>query len=138
MKKYSIGADIGGSHISCAVIDLENKYMIKNSLVHVAVDNHGLTEDIIHSWKTALEMTIKFIDIKLLEGIGFAMPGHFDYTNGIGLFKGNSKYENLFGVNVGMILRKSMSLNENIEFRFMNDATAFAVAGIRSNPTARR
>ena len=31
MKKFAIGVDIGGSHITSAVIDLKNKLILKNS-----------------------------------------------------------------------------------------------------------
>jgi len=31
MKKFAIGADIGGSHISCALIDLDQKCILTDS-----------------------------------------------------------------------------------------------------------
>lgn len=61
-------------------------------------------------------------------GIGFAMPGPFDYVKGIPLFKGeNGKYENIYGIDVPAELRKYLSLSEDFKIRFINDATAFAI-----------
>ena len=59
--------------------------------------------------------------------IGFAMPGPFDYVNGICLIKGVAKYENLYGFNIGDAVVSSLDVAEGFEARFMNDASSFAV-----------
>ncbi len=61
-------------------------------------------------------------------GLGFAMPGPFDYENGIPLFTGdNNKYENIYGINVSKILIQLLGFPDEFPIRFMNDATAFAI-----------
>ncbi|MBV5348947.1 ROK family protein, partial [bacterium] len=68
------------------------------------------------------------VGIENMSGIGFAMPGPFDYANGIALFKGNNKkYESIYGLNVRDALRKKMNLPADFPIRFINDATAFAI-----------
>ncbi len=57
-------------------MDLLNKDIIYNNLVSEKVDNHGLTKDILNSWKIALKKTMKFIDLGQFEDIGFAVPDH--------------------------------------------------------------
>jgi glucokinase len=128
MKKYAIGVDIGGSHISCAVIDLEKESIIRNSFATQIIDNQASAVDILKNWTTALNKSISYIDCEQLAGIGFAMPGPFDYENGIALFTGSvAKYQNLYGVNVANRLKELLILSVGTDVRFMNDASAFAI-----------
>ena len=128
MRKYAIGADIGGSHISCAVIDLDKETIIRESFATQKVNNQSSAEDILESWSTALRQSISFIDRSQLAGIGFAMPGPFDYPNGIAMFTESvAKYQNLHGINVALQLKQILELEEGCDVRFMNDASAFAI-----------
>lgn len=128
MKKYAIGADIGGSHISCAVIDLEKEIIIKESFATQKVDNQAQADDILESWTNALKKSLAYIDLDQLAGIGFAMPGPFDYEKGIALFTESvAKYQNLYGINVASRLKEILGLGEGTDVRFMNDASAFAI-----------
>lgn len=127
MKKYAIGADIGGSHISCALIDLEKKSLLRQSLRTQKVDNHASADEIVKDWCIALNKTMGLVSKNDLAGIGFAMPGPFNYPKGIALFTGkNAKYEKLFNIHVADELSKRLDLSPD-HIRFMNDATAFAV-----------
>jgi len=125
--ELSIGVDIGGSHITCALIDLEKKEIIRETLTEVAVDNKGEAHEIIETWSEAIRRSMRNIDPAQVKGIGFAMPGPFDYVNGICLIKGIPKYEKLYGVNVGEEIIKTLGLRADQEVRFMNDAFSFAV-----------
>ena len=128
MKKYAIGADIGGSHISCAVIDLEKEIIIKESFATQKVDNQAPADDILENWTIALKKSLAYIDRDQLAGIGFAMPGPFDYEKGIALFTESvAKYQNLYGINVAIRLKEILGLGEGTGVRFMNDASAFAI-----------
>lgn len=126
MKKYAIGVDVGGSHISSVLIDVENECILAESFSSQKVNNQDTAENILSIWTLAIKKAIGDNDISGLKGIGFAMPGPFDYANGIAKFtKAVAKYENLYDVNIGGRLRAMLELN--IPFRFMNDATSFAV-----------
>jgi len=127
-KKYAIGADIGGSHISSVVIDMELQELVENSIGHVKVNNKASSNEILNKWKECLQQSIETIDKTKLNGIGFAMPGPFDYENGIALFTNqNDKFGELNNVNVANELRNRLELPKDTPFRFMNDATSFAV-----------
>ena len=63
-----------------------------------------------------------------VAGIGFAMPGPFDYAKGIALFERVEKYLNLYNIHVDNEIRSRLSLPPEMPVRFINDATAFAVA----------
>ena len=128
MKNFAIGADIGGSHISCAVIDLEKEIIVRESYSTVEVDNKASAEEILEGWSEALQATISHIGKNHLAGLGFAMPGPFDYAQGIALFTpAVAKFEHLYGINVVDSLKKKLGLSPETHVRFMNDAISFAV-----------
>ena len=126
-KNYAIGVDIGGSHISCAAIDLTERKILKDTFAERPVDNKAEADEIINRWSEALSETFEKAGKDNIRGIGFAMPGPFDYVNGICLIRGVPKYENLYGVNIGEAIRGSLKLKPGMPVRFMNDASSFAV-----------
>lgn len=128
MKNIAIGVDVGGSHVSCMAYDLIEKKLLAQTFAETDLDNHGQPDEIISSWGSVIKKTIEIVGIEKVAGIGFAMPGPFDYVNGISRFKGqNGKYENTFGLNVPVELRKMLQLPEDFKIRLINDATAFAI-----------
>jgi glucokinase len=126
-QKYAVGADIGGSHITCALIDLEHQMILPETRVTIPVDNSASADSILGVWSEAVGEAILGIAIDELAGIGFAMPGPFDYVKGIALFERVEKYLSLYGVNVSEGIRSRLKLPARIPVRYMNDATAFAV-----------
>ena len=127
-KKIAIGVDIGGSHVSCAAFDLSKRKYLENTLAESDLDNHASSDVIIGIWGDTIKKTMELADYEEVAGIGFAMPGPFDYENGISLFTGqNEKYENTHGLNVPQALRRYLNLADDFKVRFINDATAFAI-----------
>jgi len=128
MKKLAIGIDIGGSHISCAACNIDKKKYLPETFSEKDLDNQGTSDEIFNVWRRTIQSTINKVGMGKVSGIGFAMPGPFDYVNGIAMFKGNNKkYENLYGIDVPAVLRKALSLPSDFPIRFINDATAFAI-----------
>lgn len=126
-KNIAIGTDIGGSHISCAAIDLLAGEVIKDTFAERAVDNQAQASEIISVWSSALAESLSKVSMEKVKGIGFAMPGPFDYVKGISYIKGVAKYENLYGVNVTEAVSASLEVPGDFLIRFMNDASSFAV-----------
>ena len=124
---FAIGADIGGSHITCAAVDLESFEVLRETVTEKAVDNKASAEKIIGVWALALSESIGKLNGGKVKGIGFGMPGPFDYVKGISYIKGVAKYENLYGCNVKNAIRESLGKARNFPVRFMNDVSAFAV-----------
>lgn len=122
-KPLTIGVDIGGSHITAALIDLEKQCVRDDFKIRARVNSHGTPDEILNVWIDAL----KFIISKCPEKIShlrLAMPGPFDYKNGISLIKGMNKYESLYGFDIRSHLAVHLEIApENILFR--NDAEAF-------------
>ena len=126
-KSIAIGADIGGSHITCAAVDLVSGVILRETLSERSVDNQASAEEIINIWAEALSGALAKVPFENVKGIGFAMPGPFDYVKGICYIKGVAKYENLYGLNVGEAIAKTLKVPEDFLIRFMNDASSFAV-----------
>jgi glucokinase len=126
-KNIAIGTDIGGSHISCAAIDLVSGKIIRDSLTERSVDNQAQASAIIGIWTQALSAVLAKIPLENVKGIGFAMPGPFDYVKGICYIQGVAKYENLYGLNITDAISSSLAIHDGFLIRFMNDASAFAV-----------
>lgn len=128
MKNVAIGVDVGGSHVSCMGFDLDKKVLLKETFAESDLDNHGQPEEIIKSWGSVIKQTIEIVGVDKVAGVGFAMPGPFDYVNGISRFEGqNGKYENTFGMNVPKMLNDFLGYSAELKCRFINDATAFAI-----------
>lgn len=126
-RNLAIGADIGGSHISCAAVDLVSYRILKETITEREVNNKAQAGEIIAVWAEALSAAISKIPGEKLKGIGFGMPGPFDYVKGISYIKGVAKYENLYGCNVKKAIAETLRVPENFPVRFMNDVSTFAV-----------
>jgi glucokinase len=126
-RNLAIGADIGGSHISCAAVDLPTGKILKETLTGREVNNQAHANVIIGVWKEALSDAMSKVPIEKVRGIGFAMPGPFDYVKGISYIKGVTKYENLYGVNINDAIASKLEVSGDFLIRFMNDASSFAV-----------
>lgn len=126
-RQLAIGADIGGSHISCAAVDLGTGKIIRETITGRQVDNQAQAEAIIGIWADALKDVLKCIPGEKVKGIGFAMPGPFDYVKGISYIKGVTKYEKLYGISIADSIASRLAEYDDFLIRFMNDASSFAV-----------
>jgi len=126
-QNLAIGVDIGGSHISCAAVDLKSFRILNETRTEREVDNKAEASKIIGVWVQALTDVIKKIPGDSLKGIGFGMPGPFDYVKGISYIRGVAKYEKLYGCNVKNAISDSLDFPDDFPVRFMNDVSTFAV-----------
>jgi glucokinase len=126
-KNFAIGTDIGGSHISCVAVDLGSGKILKDSLAERTVDNQAQASVIIDTWSEALSAVLQKVPLENVKGIGFAMPGPFDYVKGICYIRGVAKYENLYGLNITDAISHNLDVPDGFLIRFMNDASSFAV-----------
>ncbi len=127
MKKISIGADIGGSHISTIAVDLDGAAILPATYSRYLVNSNGSDEEILSAWKLCLAETCSKSKEHPITGIGFAMPGPFDYDRGIAKFMGVQKFDSLYGIDIRQKMKTCPGLPENISVRFLNDATCFAI-----------
>jgi glucokinase len=124
---YSIGVDIGGSHITSGMFEHANKSLHKDSMAYAKVNPHASKEDILDAWYDVISQSIALRDVSEILGIGIAMPGPFDYYNGISKMQNVDKLDALYGISVRNELAARLAV-EPSKIRFINDATAFSVA----------
>jgi glucokinase len=118
-----VGIDIGGSHITAGLVEMNEVKVVKSSVLRKKLNSHGTADEIITVWINSIRDVIQKSPVKISK-LGFAMPGPFDYEKGICLIKDLHKYEALYGMNIKEILVEALQISpENILFR--NDAEAF-------------
>jgi glucokinase len=120
---HIVGADIGGSHITVALADIQSKSIVKNTLARAHVRSAESTANIIDDWCRVLEKVIANAGLQTVR-IGIAMPGPFDYEKGISYIKGLSKYESLYNHNVKQLISEKLELAPDA-IKFKNDAGCF-------------
>lgn len=119
----ALGIDIGGSHITAGMVDLAQKKVVEGSVVRQMVNRHAPAEEILGIWASIINDRLLNFQQPVTR-VGFAMPGPFDYPNGICLIKGFDKYEALYGLNI----RQELAVRTGIapeQIVFRNDADAF-------------
>jgi glucokinase len=120
----SIGVDVGGTHIACAAVDLVTGQIEPGSLFREEYSHEGPADAILRSWAAALNRCLSAI-AEVPVGIGFAIPGPFDYRTGTS--KMEHKFKSLFGLNIPAALGPLLTAGGRLPMRFLNDASSFAV-----------
>lgn len=118
-----LGVDIGGSHITAALVNLATKELLEDSYTRMKVDAHGTATEIIAVWSEAIIVAFSKYQLDQRK-IGIAIPGEFDYKNGISLIKDQDKYDVLYKLNVKALLAKSLAITPE-SIQMMNDAECF-------------
>lgn len=124
MKNATIaGVDIGGSHITAALIDMNTKQIIGITKKRMEINSKGKAGDIFDSWSSLIKDSFKAGHCEPTE-IGMAMPGPFDYINGISYIRDQDKYDALYGLNIKEQLAERLGINMN-HITLANDAACF-------------
>ncbi len=131
---YLLGVDIGGSHITAALVDTRTFRVYRESLARQHVDRYGTADDILDTWSGAITAVADRFP-QSFSRIGIAMPGPFDYTRGISLITGFDKYEALYQMNIGEALSRRTGIPVS-GICFRNDAEAYLAGEVRSGAAA--
>jgi glucokinase len=108
--------EIGGSHVTAAVVS--SGTWAVNVVERSKLDSQQAAELVLGDLATAART------LPLANGLAVALPGPFDFETGVAWYRGQGKFDNLYGHNVGDSLRDLLDLDQIL---FMNDAEAFAV-----------
>ncbi len=123
---YVLGVDIGGSHISSALVG-ENGDVLEGSFTRKRVSSKSANSKLIlQQWVDVLKEFLSTLGNCPLKAIGIAMPGPFDYVNGISLINGVDKYHALFGINIRSAIQTQLGVKD-IPIVFENDASCFGI-----------
>lgn len=116
------GVDIGGSHITAALVNMNEATLLQETCHRLPVDAHASATAIIEQWSNAIEQS--FAQQHKPAFIGIAMPGPFDYAAGISLIRNQHKYDALYGLNVKELLAGKLGMPPDA-IVFTNDAACF-------------
>ncbi|MFF3171007.1 ROK family protein [Streptomyces sp. NPDC057900] len=125
--------EIGGTHVTAAVVDTEARPPVPFSAVRQPVPADAPAGELLD----AIAAVAHHIDVPEAARWGVAIPGPFDYATGVGRFRGIGKFESLHGVDVGAeLLGRLPGAPSGISF--VNDADAFAIGEYRAGAAAGR
>lgn len=134
--RYYLTLDVGGTKIKAGVLN-EFGMLYKNKIMEFDALSRESEKVILNNFVQILEKLTLSIEDKnfSIDGIGFALPGPFDYLNGISLITGIGKYESIYKVNIKDMIKslvgQSNILNKYIETNyriiFLHDIQAFAI-----------
>ncbi|MHC8949655.1 ROK family protein [Sphingobacterium hungaricum] len=128
MNKYILCVDIGGTHISSAVIEYDTLAIVDGTYFTNPVDSHADKDSILNNWNQLLNKSITFSQVPV-EWIVVSIPGPFDYANGISQMDGMHKYQDLLHVDLKTNFSETHQINyDNIYF--INDAQAYLLGEV--------
>lgn len=118
-----LGVDIGGSHITAALVDLPTGTLIQGSRQRKHVNSDAPAGVILDNWCSVINESFSAVNVSE-KIIGIAMPGPFDYKAGISLIKDQDKFKTLYQVNIKAELASRLNISPDC-IRFINDAAGF-------------
>ena len=129
---YFLGIDVGGSHITLDLVDEKTFELLPGATVREPLDSHQPPSAVLDTFERAIRACAAKAAPGAVKGIGLAIPGPFDYPNGIcRITPHQNKYEQCFGVNfrqyLSNALTDSVPPNAQIPVVFNNDAACFAL-----------
>lgn len=120
--------DIGGSHISSAVVKQLDDELIAVAYNRSAVESMADKESILSQWKYGIMKSIDNYSGNI-DAVFVSIPGPFDYENGISLMDGMNKYQALLNMDVKAFLSEICAVDKD-HIHFYNDAQAFLLGEI--------
>ncbi|WP_140936666.1 ROK family protein [Sphingobacterium lumbrici] len=122
-KNYILACDIGGTHITSAIVVEDTWEILPNTIKRFSFNSQENAKSIFQYWAGNIQNCLNEFD-KEIKQIGIAMPGPFDYENGIALMKGQNKYDSIYKLNTTEGILSGLK-NKHVEIRYINDAAAF-------------
>lgn len=126
--KTVVGIDVGGSHVTACAADLHTMKIIPGSTCRCIVNPAAPPEEILEVLSRTIRKSLAQPMSPELH-LGVAMPGPFNYEQGISYIKGLGKYEQLYGLNIKEMLAEHLGIPAT-QIRMMNDATAYLLGEI--------
>jgi predicted NBD/HSP70 family sugar kinase/mannose-6-phosphate isomerase class I len=126
IKRILAGIDVGGSHMSFAMVDTLSGAIVNECVKEIKMDAGGSIAVLLGAWEALFDNLFTLENRGELSGVGVAMPGPFDYRNGIAQLAGVRKFDSIFGLNLKQSLLQ-ISEGRVRDVVFENDATCFAL-----------
>lgn len=122
-KKKYILLDVGGTEIKGSVSDRNG---VRTKIRKFPARAQKSTEKILDNFaKICRELMIE-ADGSVV-GVGMAIPGPFDYENGISRMQGLNKYDAIYGIPLESEIKARVPELGSARFLFLHDIEAFAL-----------
>ncbi|QKE76027.1 ROK family protein (plasmid) [Arthrobacter citreus] len=135
-NRYYLTFDVGGFFIRGGVLNHQGE-LITDKVSYYPSNSAANREQLLGNFIEVISRQILTIMDKyfVIDGIGFAFPGPFDYENGICLIKGVNKFNSLYGVDLRTELMERLNKKRFVkklvtpQFRiiFKNNVNMFAL-----------
>jgi len=134
-NEYALGIDIGGSHITAAIVNINKKMIVASTKNTIYLDASQNAQDILNIWIKCIENCLQNSKAFPILGVGISLPGPTNYEKGITELIGNDKYEKLFGVDLRNYLFGKLRkwIDDPSKITFVNDANGFLLGETWSN-----
>jgi glucokinase len=108
--------EIGGSHVTAAVVTPETWDVTE--VDRAELESQAAAQQVVTQLADAARK------LPLANGLAVALPGPFDFGTGVAWYRGQGKFDQLYGFNLGAALGAELGIDRIL---FMNDAEAFTV-----------
>lgn len=136
MNHYYLAFDVGGLFIKGIVLNKRGEAWLETETFYSSKCNADRETLLQHFVDVVGRQVSKIMDkYYVIDGIGFAFPGPFDYEQGISYINGLDKFEALYGVDLRKELTERLRSNKAYSSRvgercpivFENNANLFAI-----------
>jgi glucokinase len=123
MMRYVIGVEVHVKRVEVAIIDLQTNDLVSGTNVHTAINAMESAENLLECWTNTIKQSVALHGSEV-EYLGLAIPGPFDYENGISWMKGLGKFDALYGLNIKEMLSERLGIPAN-RIRTANNSPCF-------------
>jgi predicted NBD/HSP70 family sugar kinase len=121
--------DLGGSHVAAMAARVRDPF--NGAMTSVALDESGSATYLFDRFDEVGRLAISALNVSArLAGIAIAMPGPFDYSNGVSRLQ--HKFASWYGLNVRRHLAIRFGIDER-DVLFLNDADAFLLGELQDS-----
>lgn len=134
MPNYIV-LDIGGSHITAGVANIDNDIRVTEKIFRQPIDSHASTDHLLEIISDSIVAASKELKSSIVPiGIAISIPGPFNYKEGVSRISGVNKFDSLFALDVkttliSILAKKGLKIDQ---VTFLNDAKAFLLGVLHS------
>ena len=128
--QWILSYDVGGSHVSAGLVRLPDFEL--PGVQSRSIDSSLGADEIMEAFVRLGQSVAAGRAGQEIAGMGWSMPGPFDYRRGICLIKGLAKYEQLYGVDFRAVMASRFRGIPGDAIRFINDAAAALLGEIQA------
>lgn len=129
-----IALDIGGSHITSGLVNIQKDTKKVENIFHQPIDNNATVDELLTNISDCIVCVSKRLTrSQKLRGIAISMPGPINYKRGVSRIE--HKFKSLFALDLrtsllNILAKKDIHVNQ---ITFLNDAQSFLLGVLHQN-----